>query len=652
MVSSQKIKNKFQLSGFTLIEIIIVIGIIAILSVVIIMGINPPKQLETARDNQRKAHITAIRGAIMDYFGRNGEFPSCVTEFEIDVNECSIDLVPIYLKGIPQDPSSNCSGSGYVVKKWRGDRIGVMAMCAESEGIMRSGFWPLTQVLSTVTINKTADNIIASWSSVEGAQGYVVKTYVNNLVVKEETTSNTSYIISSELINEGDLVYVMIRMEKVGDLPEEDYVKSNEIIIGQEGKQSQSSPTLPICENATENTITISSCTGCEYRKDFGIWQDSNVFTGLNPATQYPFTARKKETPTHNASEESNTTFCSTLRQDQSSPDFPVCENATENTITISSCAGCEYRRGSGSWQDSNVFTGLNPATQYPFTTRIKETPTHNASEESNTTFCSTCSLAGPPTLNTVIDSETSVTLLWTDSENETACTITGYQIQRGTDGSSWTTIIESTGNAELSYTDSGLSENTQYFYRVAAINVAGISSFSAAKSQHTGHCYATTSSCPTGYSSVLGGAQSGCATAGPITSPYPGSLNIRYRITSNNQTLTESGCNTTGTQTRTRQASISSNSGSTWSFVGSTVNCRTCARGSGCRFNGCYCTFGSCRWASRYVCYGGGYWCPSNVYLNCTTGIKCSDDHGCGGVDMWNRSCSNQSATINWCCR
>ena len=79
-------------------------------------------------------------------------------------------------------------------------------------------------------------------------------------------------------------------------------------------------------------------------------------------------------------------------------PNAPELNTRTENSITLKTITGAQYRRtdGTGNWQDSTAFEGLNPKTAYSFRAYYPATDTSFASKESGETKIGT--VPTPPT--------------------------------------------------------------------------------------------------------------------------------------------------------------------------------------------------------------------------------------------------------------
>ena len=144
--------KKLNKPGFTLIEILLVIALIALLAGIVIFAINPAKQLADGRNAQRRSDVNTIVNAIHQYaLDNSGAFPSnlksnsscdgfnaneiCRSSASDCTNLSDLSVLTTnekYLVALPNDPSvTSGNNTGYFASLDANNRVSVCAPHAE-----------------------------------------------------------------------------------------------------------------------------------------------------------------------------------------------------------------------------------------------------------------------------------------------------------------------------------------------------------------------------------------------------------------------------------------------------------------------------------------------------------------------------------------
>lgn len=102
----------YRKAGFTLIEIIVVIAILAVLFTIALVAINPSRQFALSRNTKRQNDVVAILDGVHQYVvDTKGILPAGIINTAVliqkngGVDLCA-SLVTTYLAGLPVDPQT------------------------------------------------------------------------------------------------------------------------------------------------------------------------------------------------------------------------------------------------------------------------------------------------------------------------------------------------------------------------------------------------------------------------------------------------------------------------------------------------------------------------------------------------------------------
>lgn len=157
----RQVSDKYNFStskvGFTLIELIVVIGMLTILFAIVLVAVNPGRQFASSRNTARQNDVRAILNSVAQYAAdNNGNLPASITALtacnapcaagsQTAISNAAVDLcsllTPRYISALPQDPNSNngapitsCTTytSGYTVTRDANNRVTIYAPNAEN----------------------------------------------------------------------------------------------------------------------------------------------------------------------------------------------------------------------------------------------------------------------------------------------------------------------------------------------------------------------------------------------------------------------------------------------------------------------------------------------------------------------------------------
>ncbi len=145
-------KQSRRQEGFTLIEILVVVALIAILAAVTIVAMNPGKNFADTRNATRSADVNAVLNAVTQFASEEGNTLSdlgtissdcaaatCIGSGTgcIDLGDEAGPLVDEYIVEMPLDPTKGTAeDTGYTICQTSGGRVQIDARYAENEKII------------------------------------------------------------------------------------------------------------------------------------------------------------------------------------------------------------------------------------------------------------------------------------------------------------------------------------------------------------------------------------------------------------------------------------------------------------------------------------------------------------------------------------
>jgi len=296
---------------------------------------------------------------------------------------------------------------------------------------------------------------------------------------------------------------------------------------------------------ATSYNIYRSTTTGTETSIATGVTSASYTNTGLTNGTKYFYkvaavnsagtsalSSEVSATPVAPTPPATPTNLVATAGNAQIGLTWTASSGATSYNVYRSTTTGTETSIATGVTSASYTNTGLTNGTKYFY----KVAAVNAAGTSAQTAEVSAIPVAGVPATpaNVVATAgNAQVGLTWSASSGATS-----YNVYRSTTTGTETSIA--TGVTSASYTNTGLTNGTKYFYKVAAVNTGGTSALSAEVSAIP--AAPTVPATPTGLAATAGNAQVALSWS---TSSGATSYNVYRSTTTGTETSIATGVTT-----------------------------------------------------------------------------------------------------------
>jgi len=171
--------KKSQYKGFTLVELLVVIGVIAILVAVVSISFNSARS--KTRDSRRVSDINHIQTALEIYYNRNKSYPTVITPGQV-LSDGSVT----YINPIPSNPSprteGGCPDTNYVYASTNSNQSYTINFClTQATGNIAAGINIATPgSVDPLAYDSDAEALFARFS---GTLSSTDKGNINNLIV-------------------------------------------------------------------------------------------------------------------------------------------------------------------------------------------------------------------------------------------------------------------------------------------------------------------------------------------------------------------------------------------------------------------------------------------------------------------------------------